>query len=85
MSEWLDDIEQKSQPEGALLNELSEKKAKLEKFRAIQRDISSHNELIKKIELRLAEDPTIQCAEIEESLKKHVGLKNTVDKTIKVC
>lgn len=82
--EWLEDVEQKSQPDGNLLNELSEKKAKLEKFKTIQRDISSHHELIKKIEIKLKEDQTIQCVEINESMKKYSDLKNNIDTTINV-
>lgn len=82
--EWLEDIEQKAQPEGSLLNELSEKKAKLEKFKAIQRDIDSHQEMVKKIELRLAEDDTMQCDEINDTMKKYADIKKNVETTITV-
>lgn len=50
LSEWLQDIEAKITPEDNLLyGDLGEKRANLEKYRALLREISSHSELVSKV------------------------------------
>lgn len=84
MVEWLEDIQQKVQPEMNLLNELSEKKAKLEKYKTIQRDVISHSDTVIKIEEKLKEDDTMKCKEIEDSIKKYEEVKQSINKIVSV-
>ncbi|KAL4710682.1 hypothetical protein ACJJTC_003318, partial [Scirpophaga incertulas] len=82
LNEWLDDIDHKIQSDDSLLNDLSEKKAKLEKFKTFCRDIDSHNDLVKKLNEKLQEDSSLKTKEIEDSLKRYDDTKKTVNDMI---
>lgn len=84
MVEWLDDIDQKLQSDDSLLNDLSEKKAKLEKFKTFNRDIDSHNDLIKKLTEKLKEDGSLKSKEIQDTLKRYDDIRKTVNDMISV-
>ncbi|CAG4999353.1 unnamed protein product, partial [Parnassius apollo] len=80
--EWLDDIDQKIQSDDSLLNDLSEKKAKLEKFRTFNRDIDSHKDLVNKLNEKLQEDASLKSKDIEDTLKRYEDIKKTVSEMI---
>ncbi|KPJ06864.1 Nesprin-1 [Papilio machaon] len=80
--EWLDDIDQKIQSDDSLLNDLSEKKAKLEKFRTFNRDIDSHKDLVNKLNEKLQEDVSLKSKDIEDSLQRYGDIKKTVSEVI---
>lgn len=82
--EWLDDIDQKIQSDDSLLNDLSEKKAKLEKFKTFNRDIDSHSDLVKKLNEKLLEDASLKSKGIEDTLKRYDGIRKTVSDMISV-
>lgn len=82
LADWLLEIEHQVQSDEAFLNDLSEKRAKLEKFRALQREIISHCELVDKVKLKLDEDTTLPRDEFGVNLKKYENLKDLVAKTI---
>lgn len=82
--EWLDDIDQKIQSDDSLLNDLSEKKAKLEKFKTFNRDIESHSDLVKKLNEKLKEDSSLKSKDIEDTLKRYDDIKKTVNEMIAV-
>lgn len=82
--EWLDDIDHKIQSDDSLLNDLSEKKAKLEKFKTFNRDIDSHSDLIKKLNEKLREDVSLKSKEIEDTLKRYDDIRKTVNEMIAV-
>ncbi|CAG9785832.1 unnamed protein product [Diatraea saccharalis] len=80
--EWLDDIDQKIQSDDSLLNDLSEKKAKLEKFKTFNRDIDSHNDFIKKLNEKIQEDASLKSKDIEDTLKRYDDIRKTVNEMI---
>ncbi|CAH2241590.1 jg3925 [Pararge aegeria aegeria] len=80
--EWLDDIDQKIQSDDSLLNDLSEKKAKLEKFRTFNRDIDSHKDLVNKLNDKLREDPSLKSKEIDDTLQRYSEIRTTVNDMI---
>lgn len=82
--DWLQDIENQLQSDEGYLNDLSEKKAKLEKYRNIQREIGSHNELVDKLKGKLAEDSTLKGAEFQPAFDKYEELKKSVVTSINV-
>lgn len=82
--EWLDDIDQKIQSDDSLLNDLSEKKAKLEKFKTFNRDIDSHNDLVKRLNEKLKEDSSLKSKDIVDTLKRYDGIRKTVNEMIAV-
>lgn len=82
--EWLNDIDQKIQSDDSLLNDLSEKKAKLEKFKTFSRDIDSHSDLVKKLNEKLQEDTSLKSKDIEDTLKRYDDIKKTVNAMISV-
>lgn len=67
-----------------LLNDLSEKKAKLEKFKTFNRDIDSHSDLVKKLNEKLQEDVSLKSKEIEDTLKRYDDIRKTVNEMIAV-
>lgn len=73
--DWLQDQEHQIQFEEGYLNELSEKKAKLEKFKAVQKEIGSHNELVEKLKSKIAEDKNLSTTEYENAIKRYEDLK----------
>lgn len=82
--EWLDDIDHKIQSDDSLLNDLSEKKAKLEKFKTFNRDIDSHSDLVKKLNEKLQEDTSLKSKEIEDTFKRYDDIRKTVNEMIAV-
>ncbi|XP_063222936.1 muscle-specific protein 300 kDa isoform X4 [Bacillus rossius redtenbacheri] len=84
LADWLEELEQKVRPDGAQehLNDLSEKRATLEKLRSVQRDILSHSEMVERLMSRLADNPTIPAAPFQASLDKYKHLKFSVIQNI---
>lgn len=80
----MDDIDQKIQSDDSLLNDLSEKKAKLEKFKTFNRDIDSHSDLVKKLNEKLQEDSSLKSKGIEDTLKRYDTIRKTVNEMIAV-
>ncbi|XP_038215060.1 nesprin-1 [Zerene cesonia] len=80
--EWLDDIDQKIQSDDSLLNDLSEKKAKLEKFKTFNRDIDSHKDLVNKLNEKLQEDASLKTKDFEDTLQRYDDIKKTVNDMI---
>jgi nesprin-1 len=85
LADWLNEVEQKVQSdEGTFLNDLSEKRATLEKFRTLQRDISSHSEMVDRVKNRIADDPSLSVEDYQGSFNKYQTLKDLVAKNIAV-
>ncbi|KAJ8930094.1 hypothetical protein NQ314_017138, partial [Rhamnusium bicolor] len=80
--DWLQDQEHQIQVDEGYLNELSEKKAKLEKFKAVQKEIGSHNELVEKLKSKIAEYTTLSTTEYEHAFKRYEDLKVQLNSTI---
>ncbi|VEN42511.1 unnamed protein product, partial [Callosobruchus maculatus] len=57
--EWLQDQEHQIQFDDGFMNELGEKKAKLEKFKSIQKDLLSHTDLVDKLKSRIGDDTNL--------------------------
>jgi nesprin-1 len=86
LADWLNEVEQKVQSnEETFLNDLSEKRATLEKFRALQRDINSHSEMADRLKNRISDDPSLSIEGYQASIKKYQTLKDLVAKNIAVC
>ena len=82
LSEWLNDIEPNVLTVDSYLNDLSEKRASLEKFRGLQRDINSHSEIVEKIINRVEEDSNLNRSDFDEGLNKFENLQEIVAKNI---
>ncbi|EDW28702.1 GL18807 [Drosophila persimilis] len=80
--EWLDETEPSVKASDEYLNDLSEKRAALEKFRVIQRDINGHNDIVEKINLRLREDNSLDVNDFQPGLGKFENLQGEVNKII---
>jgi len=85
LADWLNEVEQKVQSdEGTFLNDLSEKRATLEKFRTLQREINSHSEMVDRVKNRLADDPSLSDEDYQGSFNKYQTLKDLVAKNVAV-
>ncbi|KAF4529959.1 hypothetical protein B566_EDAN017788, partial [Ephemera danica] len=70
--DWLDEVERKmvQVQNAAPLSDISEKRAMLEKVRGLQRDVSSHAELVERTQAKLNEDPSLPRSSYEDSVKR---------------
>lgn len=82
LTEWLDDIEPSVHTMDSYLNDLSEKRSSLEKFRTLQRDINSHSEMVEKINTRLNEDSNLNRRDFQDGLTKFDHVQEIVGKNI---
>lgn len=80
--EWLDEIEPNVLAVDSFLNDLSEKRSALEKFRALQREINSHSEMVEKINHRLDEDSNLNRREFADGLQRFENIQEIVGKNI---
>lgn len=80
--DWLQDVEHQIQTEDEFLNELSEKKAKLEKYRSILREIDVHYELVDKLKSKLSQDETVKTEPYEPAFVKYNEIKELVTRSI---
>lgn len=63
---------------------MSEKKAKLEKFKTFNRDVDSHKDLVNKLNEKLQEDASLKTKDFEDTLQRYDDIKKTVDDMIAV-
>lgn len=81
LKEWLAEVDLILQSDEKIYNELSDKKAALEKLRVIQREAQNYNEICEKIESKLKQD-AIPGTEFEEGLKQHSLVQESLAKKI---
>lgn len=82
LQEWLEEVEPSLKTSGEFLNDLSEKRAALEKFRAIQRDFNGHSDIIEKINKRLDEDSSLDRNDFKAGMDKFDELQAKVNTII---
>ena len=83
LNEWLDDTENKVKTENELFNDLGEKRASLEKYKTIEKDIASYSLTVNKLKAKIADHPNIPNIEYSASINRFTVLKEKVDKMIK--
>ena len=81
--EWLEDTENKIKSEGDLLNDLGEKRASLEKYKTIEKDIASYSSTVKKLQAKINDHPNIPNNEYSAAIARFNALKEKVGKSIK--
>jgi len=84
VSDWLEEVEGKVKPGDAFRNDLSEKRALLEKYKILQRDIHGHGETVDRLKTRLAENPNISKSPYESTISKYDNLKKLIAEKIRV-
>lgn len=84
IADWIEEVEHKVQPEEGFRNDLSEKRALLEKFKTVQRDIRGHAETVDRLKSRLDEESTIPKDTYEVAITKYEELKSLVVARISV-
>lgn len=73
--DWLQDAHTQVIFDEPFLNDLGEKKAKLEKFKAIQKEVDAHNDLVDKLRDKLNEDNTLS-PDYERVINQYDEFKN---------
>lgn len=84
IADWIEEVEHKVQPEEGFRNDLSEKRALLEKYKTVQRDIQGHAETVDRLKARLAEESSIPKDAYEPAITKYEELKSLVVARISV-
>lgn len=84
ISDWLEEAEGKVQSGDVCRNDLSEKRALLEKYKILQRDIHGHGETVDRLKTRLGENPSISKSPYESTIDKYEGLKKLISEKIRV-
>ena len=81
--EWLEDTENKIRSETELLNDLGEKRASLEKYKTIDKDIATYSSTVHKLKAKINDHPNIPNNEYSASITRFNALKDKVEKMIK--
>lgn len=84
ITDWIEEVESKVQLEEVHRNDLSEKRALLEKYKTVQRDVQAHGESIDRLKSRLAEDTNILRTPYDATLVKYEDLQKLVAQKVKV-
>lgn len=82
LTDWLDELEPNIQISKSPLNDISEIRASLEKFRILQREITSHTETVEKINDRLDKDQNLVKSDFQEGLDKYDEVFDIVSKHV---
>lgn len=82
LKEWLTETEAQLPTDDKLYNELSDKKAALEKLRVLQREAQNYNDIGDKIKARLSQE-SINSTEFDQGLKDFNDLQAVLDRKIK--
>ena len=80
--EWIEEIEGKISMDSSLLNDLGEKKAVLEKFKTIEKDIVSFTQIVEKLDSRIKDHPNIPNESYMETITKFSNIKTGVTQRI---
>ncbi|EZA53954.1 Nesprin-1 [Ooceraea biroi] len=83
VSDWLEEVESKVKPGDAFRNDLSEKRALLEKYKILQRDIHGHGETVDRLKTRLTENPSISKTPYESTINKYDDVKKLISEKIR--
>ncbi|KAK2588097.1 hypothetical protein KPH14_004158 [Odynerus spinipes] len=78
ITDWIEEVDGKVQAEEIYRNDLSEKRALLEKFKTILRDIIGHGDSVNRLKTRLAEDSSIQKSPYESTIAKYEEIKHSI-------
>ena len=81
--EWIEDNENKIKSEGELLNDIGEKRASLEKFKTLKKDIRAYQPTVDKLEKKLNDHPNIPKNEYATAIERFHNISTKVDKRIK--
>lgn len=84
ISDWLEEVEVKVQPGDVCRHDLSEKRALLEKYKILQRDIHTHGETVDRLKTRLTENPSVSKNPYESTIAKYDTLKKLISEKIRV-
>ncbi|XP_032455805.1 nesprin-1 isoform X11 [Nasonia vitripennis] len=82
IADWLEEVESNVHFDEVYRNDLSEKRALLEKYKTVQRDIHGHNENVEKLRLRLADDSNISKGPYDATIAKYEELRKLVAQKI---
>ena len=80
--EWVDDTEGKIKTDVGLLNDLGEKRANLEKYKTIDKDIASYHATVTKLEKKIRDHPNIPNQNYAGTIERFTAVREKVKKMI---
>lgn len=80
--DWLDEIEPIIGSADGSLNDLSDKRSALEKFRSLQRDLNGYNEIIGKIQNKISQDNSLNQPNWQNALERFDRAQDQINSTI---
>ena len=78
LAEWIEETEKKISSDSSQMNDLGEKKANLEKYKTILKDISTYDSIVEKLNGKIRDHPNIPNYEYSSTIEQFVNLKNKV-------
>lgn len=84
LTDWIEEVKSKVQLEEMPRNDFNEKRALLEKYRVIEKDIYAHGEIVERLRVRLTEEPRASKVPCEGTISAYEELKKLVATNIKV-
>ncbi|XP_012271233.1 nesprin-1 isoform X8 [Orussus abietinus] len=82
ITDWVEEVESKIRAKEPYRDDLSEKRALLEKYKTLQRDIQGHQEFVNRLKTRLEEDSNIRKGPYEATLAKYEHFKEVIAEKI---
>lgn len=82
ITDWLDEVEAIIAASDVTLNDLSEKRSSLEKFRGLQRDLNGYNEIIGKIQNKMNEDENLNQSDYKNVLNRFESAQDQINSAI---
>lgn len=80
--DWLNEIEPTITGTEVTLNDLSDKRALLEKFRSLQRDLNGYNEIVGKIQSKINEDDSLNQGDFKNVLERFECTQDQINSKI---
>ena len=82
VTEWIEDTEGKIKNDGELLNDLGEKRAALEKYKTIDKDIISYSLIVDKLDSKIKDHPNIPNQNYGQTIERFSNIRTRVQKMI---
>ena len=82
VTEWIEDTEGKIKNDGELLNDLGEKRAALEKYKTIDKDINSYSLIVEKLDSKIKDHPNIPNQNYGQTIERFSNIRTRVQKMI---
>jgi nesprin-1 len=84
VAEWIEETEKKLSSDSGQMNDLGEKKANLEKYKTILKDIATYDSIVDKLNAKIRDHPNIPNYEYSTTIEQFTNLRRKVETMVNV-